>query len=420
MTKKRYSHLLKDKNIRRWHDNVARGSLITADIYLRRLGGFCESFRVAHNELARMSDKRIYNLLLDFVTEMEKRGCAGSYIESILKAVKSWLAFNDREIKRKIKIKGARDTPSLENERIPTKEELRRIFLAGDEKARATCALVAHSGLRIGVIGDYQGKNGLLLKDFPELKISDGKAWLEKIPTLIKVRKDLSKAGHQYFTFLSQEGCEYLREYLESRMRRGEMLSGDSPLINPKVAKKNFIRAINIADVMRKAIRKAGFPWRPYVLRSYFDTQLMLAESKGLVLRDYRQFWMGHKGDIEAHYTLNKQKLPSEVIEEMRESYRKAQKYLQTIELEEGSDVRKELKKQLMLVAGFKPSEIKEEYLELPDEEFQKLMKGRLLGMNNGTVQKLVHLDDVGNYLQDGWEFVAMLPNNRAILKASS
>jgi len=25
----------------------------------------------------------------------------------------------------------------------------------------------------------------------------------------------------------------------------------------------------------------------------------MLAESKGLVLRDYRQFWMGHKGDIE-------------------------------------------------------------------------------------------------------------------------
>jgi len=31
---------------------------------------------------------------------------------------------------------------------------------------------------------------------------------------------------------------------------------------------------------------------RAYVLRSYFDTQLMLAESKGLVIRDYRQFWM--------------------------------------------------------------------------------------------------------------------------------
>jgi hypothetical protein len=50
----------------------------------------------------------------------------------------------------------------------------------------------------------------------------------------------------------------------------------------------------------------AGFGWRPYVLRAYFDTQLMLAESKGLVLRDYRQFWMGHKGDMEARFLKHK------------------------------------------------------------------------------------------------------------------
>jgi len=100
--------------------------------------------------------------------------------------------------------------------------------------------LVAHSGLRLGVIGDYQGKNELLLRDFPELKIYDGKTWFEKIPTLIIIRKDLSKAGYQYFTFLSQEGCEYLRDYLESRMRKGETLNGDSPLINPKVGRTIF------------------------------------------------------------------------------------------------------------------------------------------------------------------------------------
>jgi hypothetical protein len=66
------------------------------------------------------------------------------------------------------------------------------------------------------------------------------------------------------------------------------------------------------------------------VLRSYFDTQLMLAESKGLMLRDYRQFWMWHKGDIENRYTTNKQRLPEDVIEDMREAYRKSQEYLQT------------------------------------------------------------------------------------------
>jgi hypothetical protein len=32
----------------------------------------------------------------------------------------------------------------------------------------------------------------------------------------------------------------------------------------------------------------------------------MIAESDGLILRDYRSFWMGHKVDIEHTYTVNK------------------------------------------------------------------------------------------------------------------
>ena len=119
------------------------------------------------------------------------------------------------------------------------------------------------------------------------------------MPTLVIVRKELSKAGHQYFTFLSEEGCEYLKDYLEERIREGEDLALTSPIIIPKQKMKPSIRTINIGDIIRAAIRQAGFPWRPYVSRSCFDTQLMLAESKGLVLRDYRQLWMGHKGDIE-------------------------------------------------------------------------------------------------------------------------
>ena len=98
-------------------------------------------------------------------------------------------------------------------------------------------------------------------------------------------------------------------------MREGEKLHPDSPIITPKVPRKPFIRTVNIGDATRGAIRKAGFSWRPYVLRAFFDTQMMLAESKGYVMRDYRQFWMGHKGDIEHRYTLNKGMLPLSVVE---------------------------------------------------------------------------------------------------------
>jgi len=46
---------------------------------------------------------------------------------------------------------------------------------------------------------------------------------------------------------------------------------------------------------------------------------------KGLVLRDYRTFWIEHKGDIGNRYTTNRQRLPEQVIEDMREAYRRAQ-----------------------------------------------------------------------------------------------
>ena len=94
------------------------------------------------------------------------------------------------------------------------------------------------------------------------------------------VRKELSKAGHQYLTFLGEEGCEYLKDYLELRLRQEETLTKNSAIVTPKRRMKQFIRATNIGDIIRNAIRKAGFSWRPYVLRSYFDTMLMLAESK--------------------------------------------------------------------------------------------------------------------------------------------
>jgi len=366
----------------------------------------------------------IYNLLLDYVSDLEAAGRAGSYIESALKAVKSWLAHNNLEIKRKIKIRGARDTPTLRNERIPTREELRRIFLSGDKKTRVACVLMAHSGLRPVTLGNYRGMDGLRIRDFPEMRVEGDAVEFERTPTMVVVRPELSKGGHQYFTFLSEEGCEYLKDYLEERMLEGEELTVDSSIIRPKVAKKPFIRSVNIGDMIREAIRKAGFSWRPYVLRAYFDTQLMLAESKGLVIRDYRQFWMGHKGDIENRYTTNKCRLPEDVIEDMREAYRRSQEYLQTTKPETGREkLVEEFRKQLLLVAGFSPEEISDiDLTGLSDEEFQEIVRKRLLGNRNEDcgAQRVVSLNELEKYLENGWEYVATLPNKKVIVKLPS
>ncbi|MBS7609589.1 site-specific integrase [Candidatus Bathyarchaeota archaeon] len=422
MAKPKYSRLLSDPKVRRWFDNVSRGSPVTAEVYLRRLGAFCESRGIDPQGLLSKKEDELYELFLDYVTEMQS-GYAGSYIHSTIKALRSWLSFHGRELKRKVKIKGAQDTPTLKDERVPTKEELRRILLSGEKKARVASILMAHSGLRIESLGNYSGDDGLRLKDFPELLISDGKVDFLKVPTMVIVRKELSKARHQYFSFLSEEGCGYLKDYLEERMHtgKGERLSPESPIITPKLRMKPFIRTTNVGDLIRKAIRRAGFSWRPYVLRAYFDTQLMLAESKGLVLRDYRTFWMGHKGDIEARYTTNKGRLPEEVVEDMREAYRRSQAFLQTTAEASNEERLKEvMKRQLLLVVGFKEEEIdKMDLASMEEKEFQELVRRRLLGAlaNNGARQKIVSIGEIEAYLEEGWEFVAALPDGRAILR---
>ena len=55
------------------------------------------------------------------------------------------------------------------------------------------------------------------------------------------------------------------------------------------------------------------FSWRPYILRAY-DTELLVAESKGRMAHDFRVFFMGHKGSMESKYITNKGILPEVLL----------------------------------------------------------------------------------------------------------
>ncbi len=149
-----------------------------------------------------------------------------------------------------------------------------------------------------------------------------------------------------------------------------------------------FIRTIKIGDFIRQAMKTSGLPWRPYVFRSYFDTMQMYAEGKGLISHTYSQVFMGHSGDIESVYTLRKAELPPEVLEDMREAYQRCQPFMSTDKQPATESVKDELKKQLLLVAGFKQDDIdKLDLAGATDEEFQKMVRERLLVdmTNNGN-----------------------------------
>jgi hypothetical protein len=93
------------------------------------------------------------------------------------------------------------------------------------------------------------------------------------------------------------------------------------------------------------SMRKAGAYKRPYVLRAYAETQLIIAESNGKISHPYLQFIAGHKGDIEARYSTNKGMLPPDMIENMRKCYKECEPLLSsTAQAIEQSSMVKEAK----------------------------------------------------------------------------
>ena len=420
----KYQELLLDEDVRRWFENLKAKSVLTATVALRNLGHYCDLKHTNPKEIlnkAKSNEKDFRYEFADFVRDMESKGKAGSYIARFKKVILSWLKFNDIRLQLTVNISGENETPTIANERVPSKEELAKILRKGTSRGRVIITLMAYSDLRLEFLGNYEGTDGLRLGDLKELKLSD-EIQFDKIPVTVMVKSKLSKARHQYFSFIGEEGATYIKEYLEERRKQWEELSYDSPLLqfDPRGIKKNaFLRTTLVTRDVRDAIYGAGLKMRPYVLRAYFSTALDIAESKGLISHPWRQFIMGHKGDIEARYSTNK-RLPPDMIEEMRESYKKCLKYLETRIEPSESDAKIYLQQQLLLAVGYKQDEIdKMNLAEMDNEAFQKLLRDKVAGAmsGNGSKQRLVSVDEIEKYLMEGYEFQAVLPNGKAIMK---
>jgi len=325
--------LLADKNVTRWYNNLKRGSEHTAEIALRRLSLYCELNKVTPKGLvegapkARLA-KRNFDLLCDTVTNLQERGNKGSYIDGIRKAVVSWLRFNEIVLKDRVKVEGARDSNVFT--KTPEPLEVMQIYAAAPLRTKVAIALMAYSGLRPESLGDMHGTDGLRLGDFPQL-VLEPEPHFESNPTQVIVRSSLSKAGHQYFSLLNGKGTDSIVAYLKERKGKGETLSKETPLMQVfgmKQTEGEFVGTANISWQIKRAITRAGFDYRPYDLRSFFDSQLLIAENRGKIARDFRVFFMGHRGTIEGVYTTHRRTLNESMLVEMKNAYTEASKFL--------------------------------------------------------------------------------------------
>jgi hypothetical protein len=166
------------------------------------------------------------------------------------------------------------------------------------------------------------------------------------------------------------------------------------------------------------------------VLRAYFDTNMIIAESKGMISHPYLQFMMGHKGDIEARYSTNKRVLPPDMVEDMRGRYAKCEPFLTTVAQPlEGSSIVKEAKIEMLKsfaksylgidLIDVKVAREKEARRELTPDEQIELFEGEIKRMRDSEKdpQMIVREEELESYLKDGWQFVSVLPSQKILVR---
>ena len=414
-----------DDDVKRWRANVARGSAANADNYWRMLALFLERTEQTPKGLIELNDKKLGDLLEDYVAKYEEQS---SSTRLVIASIRSWLARFDRTIKRDIKFGRRTRKPRVDRMHIPTQDELRAVLGAADVRARAAISVIAFGGQRLEVLGDYIGEDGLVLGDFADLKIEKtGRVAFTKVPCRVNIRRTLSKKEHDFFTFLGPEACSYIAAYLNERAGNGESLAAESPLIIPMQPKRSiarkersrnerlvemgrewnvrrkrenaqpFIRTPNISDLVVKPMRVAGMLDNPaYIWRSYFQSH---AEMAAGLSKDWREFMVGHTGDIAAEYATHK-RMPEAKIERMREAY---EKVLPLIETNHSATLTRvaELEQKLEALRTAKPEIVTMADLRERSDLEGELVNAQTDAMSPGELQARVRVQELEQRLAD-------------------
>jgi hypothetical protein len=339
--KDRLNLLRKDPGVARWLKGQRAES--TANMQLYQLQRFCAQVGKSPDELVVLAHHHLKDegheledLTSSWVEERRKEQRSDSYLTTIWAAVRSWLRSQRADPNWSPRF-DSRFGSRIVNEIVPTPQQLAAVLnLVASPGKRALVLILAQSGIRPGTLGAEHRPDGLRLKHLPELRLAP-KIRFEKPapPFLINVPAELSKNRRAYVTFATTECADELVRSLEVRAVGGEKLTPESALFIPQPKAPHsqarraadgtpFLSEKSISQELRRMLRKVqpkGVLWRPYVLRSFCSSQLMVAENSQLISRDYREFIMGHSPDIARRYTLAKGKLRADLIEGVREKY---------------------------------------------------------------------------------------------------
>ncbi len=429
--KERTSLLLRQPDVSTWVKDRSAGTAVTQLDHLRI---FLERTNLDVDgllRLARRDERKLRNVVLDFIHSQQESGLKTKYVTNVWWSVRSFLGSVGAAPTWNPTVKSTEADEEDASRVVPTHDQVRQI--AGAVKSardRMVVLLLASSGSRIGTFATQSGRaDGLRLKNLIDLELAP-EPHFEPMPPILRVPAFLSKGGKGYYTGITEEAAEAVVTYLKERQRRGEKLTVESPLVAPdargfresRMSKDGqaFIARKSLASRVQAAmdtVAPKGLRWTPHSLRAFVSTALEAAESRGLVSRTRREYFLGHAlGSTDSLYNLGRTLSP-EKIEELRTSYARC---LPLLALSGRPGDRATVLE--AVVAAL----LKEKGVE--DDRIADVLSGKVAGdelerilgsLKAQPIERVVPTESVQALLLRGWQFVSPVGGDQAVVRWS-
>ena len=398
------------------------------------LKGLCEFAGRSPDELVRLSPREASRLVQDYVDMLAEKGYSIRYVNVCLAYLKTFFKVNGFKGPKALEVE-RHYQPSRYRKRseyVPTPAEIHNMALAaGSARNKALILALYTSGLRNSTL------RALLYRDVKEeLERGLEVIKLPVYPEMKKVDAGACRGNIPYYSFVSAEAVEALREYLDERRRIYGSIEDDEPLfasesknVPPEIRRRTPIMKKSLTALVKRAAKKAGIKrWRevyPHCLRKAFESALRNA---GLDIKD-QEFLMGHilPGSQDAYYDYTK-------IEGLRRKYMKINFFPHLAASME--ELRKKQVLDVVKLLGFSEEKIKrvEEALakyERVDEALEEIKKlslesyketeetdcNRQGNCKRHEVKIVLGEQRLVEFLSEGWDLVKELSNNRFVLK---
>lgn len=160
--------------------------------------------------------------ILSFLQFEKNRVNAGEItaatLRNFLKAIKLLCEASDLQIPWKKIIRGLPKVRQFGDDRAPTIEEIKKLVEYPDRRIKPIIYTMCSSGIRIGAWDYLKWKHIIPIED------KNGKIIAAKIIVYASTEEE-------YYSFISLEAYESIKEWMNFRLSFGESISGDSYLI---------------------------------------------------------------------------------------------------------------------------------------------------------------------------------------------